>query len=45
MANGDSNCYIPTYIHNLYLTWVKHLAKAIFQVFHKVILKKKEICT
>ena len=28
--------------NNLYLTWEKHLAKAILQVFHKSILRKKE---
>ena len=37
--------YIHTYIHNLYLTWEKRLAIAILQVFHKLILRKKEICT
>jgi len=36
---------IHTYIHNLYLTWEKRLAIAILQVFHKLILRKKEICT
>ena len=33
---------IHTYIHNLYLTWEKHLAIAILQVFHKLTLRKKE---
>ena len=41
----DIHTYIHTYIHNLYLTWEKLLAIAILQVFHKLILRKKEICT
>ena len=32
-------------IHNLHLTREKRLAIAILQVFHKLILRKKEICT
>ena len=39
---GSIGGYIHTYIHNLYLTWEKHLAKAILQVFHKSICKRIE---
>ena len=39
--NEFNKLYIHN-IHNLYLTWEKHLAIAILQVFHKLILRKKE---
>ena len=52
VLTNTARCYLisrtsplHTYIHNLYLTWEKLLAIAILPVFHKLILRKKEICT